>query len=51
MNGYWENKHAKRVIIEVVDAVGRASNLTESTIVNQLLLRIKELASLNQTEG
>src|SRR6516165_7917510 len=26
-------------------------NLTESTTVNQLLLRIKELARLNQTEG
>src|SRR6516162_10279187 len=30
--------------------VSRA-NLTESTTVNQLLLRIKELARLNQTEG
>src|SRR5262249_20396260 len=43
------------VFVNVADPVASGIvprlNLTESTTVNQLLLRIKELARLNQTEG
>ena len=46
-------EQAKETRREMIQALfrDRMPSLTESTTINQLLLRIKELARLNQTEG